>query len=197
VGAKKDLPSSGTTERRIADFIKDYGPTFTLISVIVTSYWSYRALDLNASTSRAELYVRDIVLVVKSGEKATSDVGVLIINAGHKAAHLMKHRLMIVPGKIDGPNPIIDLSNTDEIDETIDHDHPLTFTLSIPKEAIPPLPPNTEANARTVYDGWMAQGQRLFLVGKMQYQDGIGVQWKDWCKYLAAESKWKTCPSGR
>lgn len=193
-------PPREPPKRRIAEFCKGYGPTFTLISVtisvIVTSYWSYKALDLSASTSRAELYVRNVELVVKPGN-STSEAGALIINAGQKAAHLLKHHLTFTVGKIDGPSPVIDMSNTEIVEETIDHDHPLTFTLGIPPEAIPPLPPNSTLNSNTIYEGWMMRRQRLFIVGKMQYEDGVGVRVTDWCKYLGAGGQWTTCPPRR
>lgn len=146
---------------------------------------------MNKSTSRALLYVRDVNFLPDEVKKdVAARVGTVVMNAGQRPAHVVRHMsdLFILP--IDGPTPEVAETATDSTDETVDREHPLTFTIELPAQLA--APGITTVN--DLYEALKRQGRRLYIAGRMQYFDGIDEYWMDWCKYMAEQGKWKTCP---
>jgi hypothetical protein len=189
-----------TKRQGLATFFKGYAPAIALVSLFITSLLGYRAYRMNSATTRAYLYVRGVEFV--SADKILTKVAVRVINAGQRPAHLRRHKLMFKLDRIDGPNPVVREEEAEPIDETIDHDNPMTFMHPIPPQLLPSellngVPEGGTIKIDAVNKFYMDRGQRLFFFGKIEYFDGVDVWWTDWCKYLAGSERWDTCPVHR
>lgn len=189
----KEARSSWPTRigSRVYKLLVDLGPIATLVAIILTNWHSCRNYAIGKDSSRAILYVRDILFLPDEDSRdVVSQVGVVVMNAGPRPAHVVKHKsyFFIIP--VGGPRPDVGETAVEDTDETVDREHPLTFSMPIPDRLSGPGITTTKELLQVLN----RQGLQLYIAGRMKYFDGMDEYSLNWCKYLSGSAKWDTCP---
>jgi hypothetical protein len=178
-----------STGRACYKVLVDVGPIATLLAIVLTNYYSYKNLQLSRSVNRAELVPRDVLLYPLPSWK----LGLVVVNAGSRPAHLLEHGSCVyilgedVPPqdaeRIDCPtNPY-----TTVVDKAI-----TLITVPLEDGEYKSLADHTRTldELRHFLAG---QKQKLVIRGKLRYFDGFEPQWMPYCKVLSANVEWQDC----
>jgi hypothetical protein len=175
-----------STGRACYRVLVEIGPIATLLAIILTNYHSCRNYELTKESNRALLYARDVLRYPQDPKR----FGLVIVNAGPKPAHIVKHKSFL--GTVAEDKPIPDIESLDSpivpMDEIIDKALPTTIDFYTGEYCKP------VADQDQLYSILTENRLRMFILGKLQYFDGHDEYWLRYCKVLSSRAGWQTCP---